>query len=47
MSVDENSGIVRTTEELGSAHVSIISIEDFDIVQSLDVPVKVNTFNLY
>ncbi|VVC36046.1 Invasin/intimin cell-adhesion fragments,Bacterial Ig-like, group 2 [Cinara cedri] len=45
MSVDENSGIVRTTDELGHAHVSISSIEDFDIVQSLDVPVEVKRVN--
>lgn len=46
MSVGENSGIVRTTNELGHAHVSIISVEDFDIMQSLDVPVKVNKYDL-
>lgn len=47
MSVDENSGIVRTTNELGHAHVSITSVEDYDIMQSLDIPVKVNKFDLF
>lgn len=44
MYVDENSGIVKTMNELGRAHVSIVSTEDFDIVQYLDVPIEVKYF---
>lgn len=44
MSVDENSGIVKTMNELGRAHVSIVSTEDFDIVQYLDVPIEVKIY---
>lgn len=45
MSVDEHSGIIKTINKFGRAHVSIISREDFDIVQSLVIPVEVNIFN--
>jgi len=41
--VDENSGNIKTTNAIGRAHVFIISTEDFDITQSLDVPIEVNT----
>lgn len=43
ISVDENSGNVKTTNKVGRAHVLITSTEDFDITQSLDVPIEVNT----
>lgn len=33
--------------ELGHAHVFISSTEDFDIVQSLDVPIEVNILDFY
>jgi len=44
ISIDKNSGIVKTTNELGRAHVFISSTEDFDILQSLDIPIEVNLF---
>lgn len=47
MYVDEHTGIIKTTNELGCAHVSIISTENFDIVQSLIIPIEVNIFNFY
>lgn len=45
ISVDENSGNVKTTNEVGRAHVFITSTEDFDITQSLDVPIEVKRVN--
>lgn len=42
MSVNKNSGVVTTMNEHGHAHVFITSTEDFDIVQTLDVPIEVN-----
>lgn len=42
MAVDEHSGIIKTMNEFGRVHVSIISREDFDITQSLVIPVEVN-----
>uniref|UniRef100_A0A2S2NUW2 Nuclear pore membrane glycoprotein n=2 Tax=Schizaphis graminum TaxID=13262 RepID=A0A2S2NUW2_SCHGA len=45
ISVDENSGNVKTTNEVGRAHVFITSTEDFDITQSLDVPIEVKHVN--
>lgn len=47
ISVDENSGNVKTTTKVGRAHVLITSTEDFDIIQSLDVPIEVNILNFY
>lgn len=45
ISVDENSGNVKTTTKVGRAHVSITSTEDFDVTQSLDVPIEVKRVN--
>lgn len=44
ISLDENSGTVKTTNELGWAHLSIVSTENFGIVQSLDVVIEVIDF---
>jgi len=47
ISVDENSGNVKTTNEVGRVHVFITSTEDFDITQSIDVPIEVNILDFY
>lgn len=47
MSVNKNSGVVTTMNELGRSHVFITSTEDFDVVQSLDVPIEVNAKFLF
>lgn len=47
ISVDNNSGIVKTMNKLERAHVFISSTEDFDIVQTLVVPIEVSLLYLF
>ncbi|XP_050442398.1 nuclear pore membrane glycoprotein 210-like [Adelges cooleyi] len=41
ISIDDTTGTIRTSNSLGRANIFITSTEDFNIVQSLDVPIEV------
>lgn len=47
ISVDYNSGIVKTMNKFERTHVFISSTEEFEIVQALVVPIEVHIFYLF
>ncbi|XP_050431098.1 nuclear pore membrane glycoprotein 210-like [Adelges cooleyi] len=44
-SIDQSSGLIRSSNVLGSAHVAVLSTDDFGVKQTMTVPVQVKLVN--